>query len=186
VGGCNYDASTHASIFGPQNGIPSCFLFRGRVRNGIPRFSVPRNSRNSIGNNPLFRLFHLSWNYFLSEIPNPTWSWPVGSSTTTRRRSPSSPMVRQRTQSTPLHTHIPRLHFISLRRSPPSRGRAPLWSALGTPDATRNQPNLLQLAQQAWQSAVGLQQRQQLKPVESLQVRLIEPAREIRQVRLVQ
>jgi hypothetical protein len=27
----------YASIFVPWNGIPSCFLFRGRVRNGIPR-----------------------------------------------------------------------------------------------------------------------------------------------------
>ncbi len=35
-----------ASIFVQRNGIPSCFLFRGRVRNGIPRFSVPRNSQN--------------------------------------------------------------------------------------------------------------------------------------------
>jgi hypothetical protein len=26
-----------ASIFVPQNGIPSCFLFRGMVQNGIPR-----------------------------------------------------------------------------------------------------------------------------------------------------
>jgi hypothetical protein len=76
---------------------PSCFLFRGRVRNGIPRgyfyflihgtefrvvffsaegfgtefreFSVPRNSQNSVGNNHLFRLFRLPRNYFLSEIP---------------------------------------------------------------------------------------------------------------------
>jgi hypothetical protein len=54
-----------ASIFVQQNGIPSCFLFRGRVRNGIPRFSVPRNSRNSVGNNHLFRLFSLPQNYFL-------------------------------------------------------------------------------------------------------------------------
>ncbi len=47
-----------------RNGIPSCFLFRGRVRNGIPWFSVPRNSRNSVGNNHLFRLFRLPRNYF--------------------------------------------------------------------------------------------------------------------------
>jgi hypothetical protein len=53
-----------ASIFVPRNGIPSYFLFRGRVRNGIPRFSVPRNNRNSAGNNPLFRLFRLPRNYF--------------------------------------------------------------------------------------------------------------------------
>ncbi len=53
-----------ASIFVQWNGIPNCFLFRGRVRNGIPRVSVPRNSRNSVGNNPLFRLFRLPRNYF--------------------------------------------------------------------------------------------------------------------------
>jgi hypothetical protein len=52
------------SIFVPRNGIPSCFLFRGRVRNGIPRFSVPRNIRNSVGNNHLFRQFRLPRNYF--------------------------------------------------------------------------------------------------------------------------
>ncbi len=52
------------SIFGLRDGIPSCFLFRGRVRNGIPRISVPRNSRNSVGNNHLFRQFRLSRNYF--------------------------------------------------------------------------------------------------------------------------
>ncbi len=51
-------------ILVPRNGIPSCFLFRGRVRNGIPRFSVPRNNRNSVGNNHLFRLFRLPRNYF--------------------------------------------------------------------------------------------------------------------------
>ena len=53
-----------ASIFVPWNGIPRCFLFRGRVRNGIPRFSVPRNNRNSVGNNHLFRQFRLPRNYF--------------------------------------------------------------------------------------------------------------------------
>ncbi len=53
-----------ASIFVQRNGIPSSFLFRGRVRNGIPRFSVPRNRRNSVGNNHLFRLFRLPRNYF--------------------------------------------------------------------------------------------------------------------------
>jgi hypothetical protein len=61
-----------ASFFVPRNGIPSCFLFRGRVRNGIPRFSVQRNNRNSVGNDHLFRLFRLRWNYFLSETPHPT------------------------------------------------------------------------------------------------------------------
>ncbi len=53
-----------ASIFAQRNGIPSCFLFRGRVRNGIPWVFVPRNSRNSVGNNHLFRLFRLPRNYF--------------------------------------------------------------------------------------------------------------------------
>jgi len=53
-----------ASILVPRNGIPSYFLFRGRVRNGIPRFSVPRNNRNSVGNNHLFRLFRLPRNKF--------------------------------------------------------------------------------------------------------------------------
>jgi hypothetical protein len=48
-----------ASTFVPQNGIPSCFLFPGWVKNGIPRFSVPRNNRNSVGNNHLFCLFRL-------------------------------------------------------------------------------------------------------------------------------
>ncbi len=55
-----------AAIFDPRNGIPSYFLFRGRVRIGIPRFSVTRNNRNSVGNNHLFRLFLLPRNYFFS------------------------------------------------------------------------------------------------------------------------
>jgi hypothetical protein len=53
-----------ASISVPRNGFPRCFLFRGRVRNGIPRNSVPRYSRNSVGNNHLFRQFRLPRNYF--------------------------------------------------------------------------------------------------------------------------
>ncbi len=53
-----------ASIFDLRNRIPSYFLFRGRVRNGIPRFSFPRNNRNSVGNKHLFRLFRLPRNYF--------------------------------------------------------------------------------------------------------------------------
>ncbi len=40
------------------------FLFRGRVRNGLPTVSVPRNSRNSVGNNQFFRQFRLPRNYF--------------------------------------------------------------------------------------------------------------------------
>jgi hypothetical protein len=53
----------YGSIFDPRNGIPSCFLFRGRIRNEIPEVSVPRNSRNSVGNKHLFRLFRLPRNY---------------------------------------------------------------------------------------------------------------------------
>jgi hypothetical protein len=57
-------------FFVQRNGIPSSFLFRGRVRNGIPRFSVPRNSRNSVGNNHLFRLFRLPRNcFFCRKLP---------------------------------------------------------------------------------------------------------------------
>jgi hypothetical protein len=76
----------------PRNGIPSCFLFRGMVRNEIPRvllqfystvrnsehfstprngfgtkfrgFCVPRNRRNSVGINKFFRLFRLPRNNF--------------------------------------------------------------------------------------------------------------------------
>ncbi len=59
------------SIFVPRNGIPGCFLFRGRVRNGIPRFSVPRNNRNSVGNNHLFRLFRLPRNKFVAGNSQP-------------------------------------------------------------------------------------------------------------------
>ncbi len=58
-----------ASIFVPRNGIPSCFLFRGRVRNGIPRLSVPRNNRNSVGNNRLFCLFRLRGIIFCRKVP---------------------------------------------------------------------------------------------------------------------
>ena len=56
-----------ASICVQRNGIP----FRGRVRNGIPRFSVPRNSRNSLGNNHLFILFRLPRNYFFVGYSQP-------------------------------------------------------------------------------------------------------------------
>jgi hypothetical protein len=93
--------STDASIKTPfivllvsnsWNGIPSCFLFRGMVRNEIPRvllqffsternsehfslprngfgtefrdFCVPRKRRNSVGINQFFRLFRLPRNNF--------------------------------------------------------------------------------------------------------------------------
>jgi hypothetical protein len=62
--GSERNSGEFASIFDPRNGIPSCFLLRGRVRNGIPRVSIPRNSRNSVGNNCFFRLFRLPRNYF--------------------------------------------------------------------------------------------------------------------------
>ncbi len=61
---CSENSESLLLFFVQRNGIPSCFLFRGRVRNGIPRVSVPRNSRNSVGNNHLFRLFRLPRNYF--------------------------------------------------------------------------------------------------------------------------
>ncbi len=75
-----------------RNGIPSCFLFRGMVRNEISRvllqfcstvynskrfslprngfgtefrdFCIPQNSRNSVGINQFFRLFRLPRNNF--------------------------------------------------------------------------------------------------------------------------
>jgi hypothetical protein len=65
-----------AFIFVQRNGIPSCFLFGGRVRNGIPRFSLPRNSRNSVGNNHLFRLFRLPRNNFFVGNSQP-YSEPI-------------------------------------------------------------------------------------------------------------
>ncbi len=65
-----------ATIFIPRNGIPSYFLFRGRVRNGIPGFSVPRNNRNSVGNNHLFRLFRLPRNYFFVGNSQPYFKVP--------------------------------------------------------------------------------------------------------------
>jgi hypothetical protein len=69
------------SLFVTWNGIPSCFLFRWRVRKGILRvcfyfcfhgmeFRVVRNSRNSVGNNHLFRLFRLR-NYFFVKNSQP-------------------------------------------------------------------------------------------------------------------
>ena len=64
-----------ASIFVPWNGNPWCFLFRRRVQNGIPWVSVLRNSRNSAGNNHLFRLFRLPRNYFFVRNSQPQfWS----------------------------------------------------------------------------------------------------------------
>jgi hypothetical protein len=57
-----------------RNGIPSCFLFRGRVRNGMPRFSVPRNSWNSVEITICSVYFVFRGIIFLSEIPNPKHS----------------------------------------------------------------------------------------------------------------
>ncbi len=53
---CFYFCST-------RYGIPSIFLFR--------QFSVPRNSRNSVGTNDLFHLFRLPLNYFFVGISQP-------------------------------------------------------------------------------------------------------------------
>jgi hypothetical protein len=44
-----------ASIFIPRNGIPSCFLFRGRARNGISRVCFYFVLRNGIPSCSLFR-----------------------------------------------------------------------------------------------------------------------------------
>jgi hypothetical protein len=48
------------------------FLFNGTEGfwKEFRELSVPRNSRNSVGNNHLFHLFRLPRNFFLSEIPN--------------------------------------------------------------------------------------------------------------------
>ncbi len=53
-----------ASIFVQRNGIPSCFLFHGRVRDGIPTAFCSAEHPDSAGNNHLFRLFRLPRNYF--------------------------------------------------------------------------------------------------------------------------
>jgi hypothetical protein len=62
--GSEQNYGSFVSIFVPRNGIPRYFLFRGRVRNGIPWFFVPWNNQNSVGNNHLFRLFRLPGKYF--------------------------------------------------------------------------------------------------------------------------
>ncbi len=61
-----------ASLFVKRNRILSCFLFTEGFGTEFWELSVPRNSRNSVRNNHLFRLFRLPWNYFSVEIPNPT------------------------------------------------------------------------------------------------------------------
>jgi hypothetical protein len=50
--------------FVPRYGIPSIFLSAEWVRNGIRDFSVSSNRRNSIGINQFFRLFRLPQNNF--------------------------------------------------------------------------------------------------------------------------
>jgi hypothetical protein len=87
-----------ASIVVPRKGIPSCFLFRGKVQNRITRvcfyfcslvqnsehfsplqngsernseFSVPRNSRNSARTNQLLHLFRLHGIIFFCQ------KWPT-------------------------------------------------------------------------------------------------------------
>jgi hypothetical protein len=71
VEGFGTELCEFASIFALRNRIPSYFLFWRRVRNGIPRFSVLRNNRNSVGNNHLFRLFRLPRNYFFVRNSQP-------------------------------------------------------------------------------------------------------------------
>ncbi len=53
----------------PRNGIRSCFLFRGRVRNGIPRFLF-RGTAGIPSEITICSVFRGI--IFLSEIPNPT------------------------------------------------------------------------------------------------------------------
>ncbi len=91
---CLQNSGKFTIIHVPRNRIPICFLFRGMVRNEIPRvllqfcstvrnsehfslqrngfgtefldFSVPSNRRNSIGINQFFRLFRLPrYNFFV-------------------------------------------------------------------------------------------------------------------------
>ncbi len=72
-----------ASIFFQRNGISSCYLFRGIFGTEFRKLSIPRNRRNSIGKNHLFRLFRLPPNYFFvgNSQPyyqgrlNPSWEW---------------------------------------------------------------------------------------------------------------
>ncbi len=59
-----------ASIFGLLNGILSCFLIRGRVRNGIPRFCSAAGIPPEITIYFVYSVFRGI--IFLSEIPNPT------------------------------------------------------------------------------------------------------------------
>jgi hypothetical protein len=56
-------------------GIPRVFLSQEMVRNGIPRFFLPRNRRNSDGTAACSVLFHFPRNTFLSENGNPVYSF---------------------------------------------------------------------------------------------------------------
>jgi hypothetical protein len=61
-----------ASIFVQWNGIPSCFLFSGRVRNGIPKFLF-RGTAGIPAEITICSVYSVCRGIiFLSEIPNPT------------------------------------------------------------------------------------------------------------------
>jgi hypothetical protein len=72
-----------ANIFVQRNAIPSFFSSVEVFGTEFQKLSVPRNSRNSVGNNHLFRLFRLPPNYFFvgNSQPyyqgrlNPSWEW---------------------------------------------------------------------------------------------------------------
>jgi hypothetical protein len=59
------------SIFVPRCGIPSIFLFRGMVRNGILRVFGSAEQPELRRNKPLFHLFRLLRNYFFAGNSQP-------------------------------------------------------------------------------------------------------------------
>ncbi len=97
--GSEWHSESLFRLFVAQTGIPSCVLFRRRVRNRIMgvsfyflfhgteflvvfssaegfgtefrEFSVPQNNRNSVGNNHLFRLFRLPRSYYFVRNSQP-------------------------------------------------------------------------------------------------------------------
>ncbi len=118
-----------ASFFVPRNKIPSCFLFRGIVWNGVPRvwfFFVPRykipsifffreivwngiprvsllrNSRNSVGTNCFVYSVYSVYGgiIFSSEIPNPTLRHVH------IQTQPSLPSTSPQIQSSDTHTQV--------------------------------------------------------------------------------
>jgi hypothetical protein len=72
------------TIFVRRNGIPSCFLFRKRVQNRIPRFFLFRGTAGIPSEITICSVYFVFRGIiFLSEIPNPThtqgllpFTWP--------------------------------------------------------------------------------------------------------------